>query len=292
MASLSVSVVIPLYEGRELVTEALDSVAAQTSPPHEVIVVDDGSTDGGAEVARAHPLAPRVLRQANRGPAAARNAGVAVATGDLIALLDADDLWVPDKLARQVEAFRLRPEIGWAFGHHEVVGPDGRPIPSAPPRSRAPTLRDLLTRGNQVGTLTVVARRAAWEAAGWMPEDRCLVGAEDFALWLRFARRYPLHYDAAVLARQRLHATNTLGADWRRAFQSEARVVARFFASEPEVARELFCMPPAIFRRVRPPLVLSRWLGGARRLRPSTWPALLRAWAETGRCACPAVARP
>jgi glycosyltransferase involved in cell wall biosynthesis len=100
MTAAKFSVVIPVYNGERFLAEALESVFAQTLPPYEVIVVDDGSTDASAEVAGRFPVT--LIRQENRGPGAARNAGVAQCTGEYLAFLDADDIWLPEKLERQM----------------------------------------------------------------------------------------------------------------------------------------------------------------------------------------------
>ena len=112
-----VSVIIPVFNGERYLRETLDSVFAQTHRDVEVIVVDDGSTDASAEIARAsaHPLT--VLSQANGGHASARNRGLAAATGEFIAFNDADDLWEPEKLALQLARFEARPELGVVFTH-------------------------------------------------------------------------------------------------------------------------------------------------------------------------------
>jgi glycosyltransferase involved in cell wall biosynthesis len=101
---MNISVVIPVYNGERYLTEALESVFAQTHPVDEVIVVDDGSTDGSAEVAGRFPVT--LIRQENRGPGAARNAGVAACSGEYLAFLDADDTWLPEKLERQMALLR------------------------------------------------------------------------------------------------------------------------------------------------------------------------------------------
>ncbi|MEX1027955.1 MAG: glycosyltransferase [Candidatus Paceibacterota bacterium] len=98
----SVSVVIPCYNGARFLKETLASVLAQSHRPLEVLVVDDGSTDGSAEIAEAFPDPVRVLRQSNRGESVARNRGMNEATGEWIAFLDADDVWKPEKLKRQL----------------------------------------------------------------------------------------------------------------------------------------------------------------------------------------------
>src|SRR5690348_10269988 len=98
----TVSVVIPAFNAAEYIGQAIDSVLAQTHQPIEIIVVDDGSTDQTAQIAAAYPAPVRVLRKPNGGPASARNMGIAAATGSWIALLDADDRWLANKLERQL----------------------------------------------------------------------------------------------------------------------------------------------------------------------------------------------
>lgn len=113
MSSHRVSCVVPVYNGERFLAEALESILGQTHPPYEVLVVDDGSTDGTAEVARGLGSSVRHVYQENAGPVVARNRGVAEARGDYLAFLDADDLWHPEKLARQLERFELRPELAY-----------------------------------------------------------------------------------------------------------------------------------------------------------------------------------
>jgi glycosyltransferase involved in cell wall biosynthesis len=111
-----VSVIIPVYNGERYLAEAVQSVLAQTYAPVEIIVVDDGSTDGTADVAK-HFAPVQYVRQANSGVSAARNRGLELARGEFLAFLDADDLWVADKLARQTEAFTTDPQLDMVFGH-------------------------------------------------------------------------------------------------------------------------------------------------------------------------------
>ncbi len=112
-----VNVVIPVYNGERYLAEAIESVLAQTYRPLEVIVVDDGSTDGSAEVARGFGSPVRCCLQPHRGAAAARNHGVRLSTGGFLAFLDADDLWVGDKLPRQMACFQEDPDLDIVFGH-------------------------------------------------------------------------------------------------------------------------------------------------------------------------------
>ena len=105
-----ISVVIPAYNHGRFLREAIDSVLAQTYAPLEIIVVDDGSTDDTEQIVRSYGDRVRYIRQQNAGVGAARNNGIANARGEYVAFLDSDDLWLPEKLAVQVEYMRRHPE--------------------------------------------------------------------------------------------------------------------------------------------------------------------------------------
>jgi glycosyltransferase involved in cell wall biosynthesis len=121
----AVSAIINVYNAERYLGEAIDSVLAQTHPVHELIVVDDGSSDGSAAVAEAYGPPVRCIREQRGGIAASRNRAVREATGDFFAFLDADDRFVPDKLERQLELFEQDPELDLVYGHvTEFVSPD------------------------------------------------------------------------------------------------------------------------------------------------------------------------
>src|SRR3982751_226289 len=103
MTSALVSVIVPVHNGRAFIADALRGVFDQTHRPIECIVIDDGSTDGTAEVVAASAPRAVCIRQANAGVSAARNAGAIAASGDLLAFLDADDVWLPEKLTAQIQ---------------------------------------------------------------------------------------------------------------------------------------------------------------------------------------------
>ena len=172
-----VTAVMPAYHAAAFVGEAVASLLRQTVPPHEVIVVDDGSTDDTAAVAEA--AGARVIRQANGGPAAARNTGIRAATTEWIALLDADDLARPTRLATQ-QRHLDDPAIAVVFAGHYM---EGKVQPTPPARIDF----DVLWRRNWIPTSTVMLRRAAWEAVGGFDESRDLIGVEDYNFWLRLA---------------------------------------------------------------------------------------------------------
>ena len=114
---LLVSVIIPAYNCEAYLTEAIESVLAQTYPPAEVIVVDDGSTDRTADVAKGFGSQVRYHYQPHEGIGAGRNRGAEMASGELLASLDADDRWVMEKLAWQVEELQANPDLDMVFGH-------------------------------------------------------------------------------------------------------------------------------------------------------------------------------
>jgi glycosyltransferase involved in cell wall biosynthesis len=114
-----VSAIIPVYNGEQYLAEAIESVLAQTWRPMEIIVVDDGSSDGSADIAQRYGLPVRYCYQHNRGTAAARNKGVELAHGKFLSFLDQDDLWLEHKLTRQMAVFHQNTDLDIVFGHVE-----------------------------------------------------------------------------------------------------------------------------------------------------------------------------
>lgn len=124
-----ISVIVPTYNRADWLAATVQAALAQTVPPLEVIVVDDGSSDGTEAVAGRIPGPVRYLRQTNAGVAAARNAGAAAARGELLAFLDCEDLWEPQKLEVQAAVLRAHPEVGWSITGCTVVDLQDRPLP-------------------------------------------------------------------------------------------------------------------------------------------------------------------
>jgi glycosyltransferase involved in cell wall biosynthesis len=124
-----VSVILPTYNRARWLPGTVASILNQTSPPREVLIVDDGSTDETAAVCRGFSAPVRYLRQENGGVSAARNRGIAEARGEWIALADSDDLWVPGKLEVQLAALAAAPEARWGASGCRVIDMDDRPVP-------------------------------------------------------------------------------------------------------------------------------------------------------------------
>jgi glycosyltransferase involved in cell wall biosynthesis len=193
-----VAVVVPVRDGEAYLAEALESVLSQDVAPQEVVVVDDGSRDRSAEVARAAGPRVRVVSQGPLGAGAARNRGVEATRAPWIAFLDADDRWVPGKLRLQRDALAAAPGAVASIGrirqfHSPDLGRSDRPDPEV-----------------VAGTspITLVVRRDAFLATGGFPTD--LRASEAPAWWVRFEATRPaiVRLDA-VLAERRIHARNT-----------------------------------------------------------------------------------
>jgi glycosyltransferase involved in cell wall biosynthesis len=112
-----ISVIVPVYNCEHYLSEAIESILAQSYHPMEVIVVDDGSTDGTAGVAQQYLPRVRYCYQANEGTGAARNQGIELASGEFLAFLDADDIWFEEKLMRQMAVFQADAQVDLVFGH-------------------------------------------------------------------------------------------------------------------------------------------------------------------------------
>ncbi len=217
-----VTVAIPAYNAAEFLGETLASVRRQTYSDLEIIVVDDGSTDGTAGLAEAIP-GTRVLRRERGGPAAARNDAVAAGTGELIAVVDADDLWLPTKLERQIAAMDRQPEAVLAATGVESIGATaGRgPTPSAGDVTAA------LIADNFITNSTVLMRRSALEQAGGFDTDPDLVSVEDYDLWLRLSLAGPFAAVAEVMVQRRVHEAN-ISADSLRLYTRMIGVIEKF----------------------------------------------------------------
>ena len=161
MKSALISCIVPVFNGERYLKEALDSILAQTYRPLEIIVSDDGSTDGTASVVAGYGECVKYLWQANAGEAAARNLGLSAAGGHFLAFLDADDLWHPEKLTRQMACFQARPELDLCVTHVQNFW-----VPEL--REEAEQFRDHRLSQPLPGytSVTLLARRALFDIVG------------------------------------------------------------------------------------------------------------------------------
>ncbi|MFO1056691.1 MAG: glycosyltransferase family A protein [Dongiaceae bacterium] len=196
--AVPVAAVVPFYNGRDFVRAAIESILGQEAPPAEIVVVDDGSTDGGADLVAGLP-GVRVVRQANGGEAAARNRGIRETTAPLLAFLDQDDLWLPRKLALQVAALAADPGLDFVFAQHRIFAEEGARW------FRRDALDRVLT-AELPGTLLV--RRSAFDRIGLFREALRLGSDVDWVLRARDAglRSRPVE---EVLLLRRMHVANS-----------------------------------------------------------------------------------
>ncbi len=226
----SISAVVAAYQAEEWIAEALDSILAQTRPPEEVVVVDDGSTDATARELERFAGKIRVVRQPNRGCPAAFNTAFRAARGDFVAMCGADDIWHSRKLQWQVEAIEAHPEADVLFGHARLFGriecEHGRP-PGVGLLDSAP-FRDALFRECCVCAPSVLIRRALFERLGPFVED---FGADDWEYWFRCLRAGArFYYDPRQLVSWRQHQSNlTRQTAW---MDESAAQVRRWYEAE------------------------------------------------------------
>lgn len=198
-----ISVIIPCYNGAEFLAETLASVAAQSHPVHEIIVVDDWSSDDSRAIADASG-ATVLQTPVNSGSATARNTGIQHASGDLIALLDADDIWLPRHCATMVDLLERHPSALLAFGRLEKFGTARGVSPRHPVADQPMQLLPRLLQVNPVPQSSVMVRRQVMlDAGGYDVSHR---NAEDYDLWIRLSEKGRFVCTNDVTLRYRTHA--------------------------------------------------------------------------------------
>lgn len=193
-----VSVIVPAYNAEKYLRETIDSILAQTVKPYEVIVIDDGSTDSTSDIAIAYGGLVRCVRQTHGGPSKARNAGVDIAKGSYIAFLDADDLWLPEKIAIQLDIIERSEEPIAVFCQMEQF---------VSPEINSLVLDDSSLLSNGLSSCTMLIRRNDFLAVGKFSEQT-ITG--EFIEWFSRAKLQGLkiHLVAKPLARRRIHEGN------------------------------------------------------------------------------------
>jgi glycosyltransferase involved in cell wall biosynthesis len=218
---LTVDVVLPTHAGERWVVEAIESVLRQTHAPWKMVVVDDCSPDATVErvesLRRRHPERISLIRlDRPQRAAGARMVGVAHTHGELIAFLDQDDRWAPEKLARQAACFAADPALGAVHTDVEIIDAEGRTRAGAADGENAGRARidwgagshlaAQLFQKNSIRLASSAVRRSAFEAIGGF--DTSLFGGEDWEFWVRLADRFPIAHLAAVLTQRRVHTGN------------------------------------------------------------------------------------
>jgi glycosyltransferase involved in cell wall biosynthesis len=201
----TVSVIIPTYNRAQWIGASIQSVLDQTYTDYEIIVVDDGSTDDTAEVIRAFTDRVRYFYQENGGSAAARNRGLQEARGEYIAFLDSDDLFLPEKLHKQVEYLQHNPHIGMVYSAYTNIDHNHNELGIIPAQYTGHIYRQMLFHCN-IQTSSVMIRRQVIETVGLF--DIALPMAQDVDYWIRVARHFEIGAITEPLAYVRLHPDN------------------------------------------------------------------------------------
>jgi glycosyltransferase involved in cell wall biosynthesis len=232
-ATPRVSVVIPAFNTAPYIAATIDSALAQTHPPCDVTVVDDGSTDDTAAIVRRYSGWVKLVRQRNRGAGAARNRGAREARGECFVFLDGDDLLEPQALERQLAIFARHPDSGFVAGDGVKFAGDRSiattllhlPEFEVQPRDRADGIvhgrfyRQIIRWNPLTSSGQALIPRAAYERIGGYVE--ALRGSEDYDMWMRLARHFPVTFHAGAVLRYRYRESSMSGASDERAIRWE-----------------------------------------------------------------------
>lgn len=210
-----VSVIMPVYNPGRFLDAAILSIRTQTLTDLELILIDDGSTDGSDQVLRRHAAADRrisVIGVPHAGVATALNRGLAAASADLVARMDADDEALPDRLERQVAALETLPDVAVLGSGMETIDAEDRVVGKAVPFTDPAMIREGLLHANHLHHPTVIMRRnIVLEAGGYRP---AFTASEDYDLWLRLSEHYDLGNLPDILLRYRVHDAQASGRRW------------------------------------------------------------------------------
>ena len=210
MKTPTVSVIIPAYNQAQFVSEAIDSVLAQSFKDFEIVVVNDGSTDNTEDVLKKYSGKITYIYQENKGPAAAKNKGIVASRGKYVATLDSDDIWLSQKLEMQTKHLDSNGKVGLVYTDAYMVDSDGTRTHNVTSFAQyAPFsgyVLDKLILNNFIPSLTVMVRRTVLDTVGLF--DESLLIGEDWDLWLRIASQFPIDFVDAPLGERRIHGGN------------------------------------------------------------------------------------
>ncbi len=272
MYEYPVSVILPVYNRQDTVAHAIRSVLAQSGCSVDLIVVDDGSTDGTRDVLEEFGSRITIIEQPHAGAYVARNHALSHSRGELVAFIDSDDTWLPDRLAVQLPLM-LRPEVGLVFGDvvHVLPGQTGgrarlTSFQVAPPhRGRAAAQ---FAWCNFVPTSTVLVRRRCLEEAGGFSEEL----SSDYLMWFRIALRHEVEYVSRVVAEYTLSADG-ISRDLGRSIDARIRLFSDELARTGDPAARI------VIKRLLFNLSCSLALAAVRNRAGNVSHPLRRAWA-------------
>lgn len=229
-----VSIVIATYNMGRYLPEALESALSQDYAHIEVRIVDDGSSDDTPQVLERWRADPRihVHRQANAGQTRAKNQGIADSRGAFIAFLDADDVWLPGKLTRQMALFAMHPEVGVVYSDYECMDAEGKPLPKGPTPMRRGRITAPLLIDNFVSFSSSIVRRSCLDACGAF--DESLEMGIDYELWLRLSAHYAFDFVPQATLRYRVWP-GSMSKNFKKRYASAIRIMESFLTRHPGV---------------------------------------------------------
>jgi glycosyltransferase involved in cell wall biosynthesis len=232
----TVDVIIPAFNAAKYLAVAMESVVSQTFEDWQILLVDDGSTDNTAEV-----VAPfldrfgsriRYIKQNNRGLPAARNTAIRASTSEFLALLDADDVWMPCRLAESLKALAERPQAGLAYGLITIIDPEGRILTTFegnPRHTEGHIAPHIYMRKVELPCPTITFRRKCVDEVGLF--DETMRSTEDRDLWLRIALRYEVAFVPKVLASYRA-SPGSMSTNSQRMLEAQLQFIRKHYGSE------------------------------------------------------------
>jgi glycosyltransferase involved in cell wall biosynthesis len=230
-----VDVIIPAYNAAKYLPAAIESVVTQTFEDWRILLIDDGSTDKTAEVVAPYieQLGPKLkyIYQPNAGLPAARNAAIRNSSAELLALLDADDVWLPNRLAESVKCFDGRPQVGLSYGLVLRVDENDGVIDTFkgnPGQAEGRIATDIYTRRIQLPCPTMTFRRSAVDEVGLF--DETMRATEDRDMWLRIALKYEVALVPKVIAHYRIWQ-GSMSTDLDRMEKAQTRFVEKHYGA-------------------------------------------------------------
>jgi len=246
-----ISIIIPVYNAEKFISETIESVIAQTYQDWEIIAVDDGSTDKTPEILKEYEKKLskklRVITQKNSGVSIARNTGIAAAKGEYIAFLDHDDLWMPEKLEKQIKLLDSNKELGLVYSDSYMIDESGNLkkdtfINSIMSKN---ILQSKVFRGNIfnelfcvdfIPLLTTIVRKDVFDKVGMFNPKYKI--SEDYDLFLKIARIYPADFIKQPLAKYRIHSGGA-SKNLETRIKEDFQIMEYWLIKKPELKKEL-----------------------------------------------------
>ncbi len=232
-SELLISVIIPTYNRKDFIIEAVESVLQQTYQNWEAIIIDDGSSDNTKAALTPFLTDSRIkyFYQDNQGQSVARNRGISKSTGAYICFLDSDNKWLPKKLELSVAAALNNPSVDVIYGDNIIIDVEGREISRDSMKKYSGSITDKLLRDNFISMNTTMTKRECFEVMGGLDEGDRL--AEDYELWLRMSTRYKFLYIPEYIGYYRV-MEDQLSTDKDKRFAANHKIICEFVKRFPD----------------------------------------------------------